>query len=256
MKLCRFETLESPGNARSGIVYGGKVYETDGANPIAVHEAADVRLFSPIGISPAVRLLRFSSTGEPDPAAYVYTNPASIAGPNQMLRVPAFVSDLDFEPYLACVIATAAAEVSVQEADGLILGLSILNVLVAGQERRTHGAAYARASDFAASLGPVLTTPDELDDALVDTDLGRRYRLPVVTRVNGLERAAGDAGSLPFTFAQVLSTASESWPLQPGEVFAMALPLESAAPPPALQPDDEIQVSVEHLGTLNSKVQW
>jgi hypothetical protein len=56
VKLCRFEPLGVPGTVHSGIVHGGKVYETDGTNPVAVHEAGDVRLLSPVGRPPSIRL--------------------------------------------------------------------------------------------------------------------------------------------------------------------------------------------------------
>ena len=58
MKLCRFELKSTPGEVRSGIVYNGKIYETAGAEPVAVHEAEAVRPLAKRAVTLAPALVK------------------------------------------------------------------------------------------------------------------------------------------------------------------------------------------------------
>lgn len=260
MKLCRFELLSQPGDVRSGLVYGGKIYETDGTNPIAVHEAADVRPLPPVGQAPSVRFFRFGPVDpsyEPEPL-YTYGNPSSVVGASQIVPVPEFTSELDFEPYLALIVGEAGERLGVEEADRHILGFSVLTLLVARDAERAEarlGTGPGRSRDIAFALGPVLTTPDELDDAVQDDSAGRRYKLAAVARVNGVERRRGDVLSLRYTPAQAVAAASESCAVRPGDVIALGPIVDLEASPPPLAGGDEIQVAVERLGTLSTKLE-
>ena len=105
------------------------------------------------------------------------------------------------------------------------------------------------------ALGPVLTTPEELEDVITDESAGRRYKLSAVTRVNGVERRRGDAENFRFTVAQCLAASSQSTPLRAGEIIAigpLVNPEENSSP---LSEGDEIQISVEKLGTLSLKIE-
>ncbi|MHB8635790.1 MAG: fumarylacetoacetate hydrolase family protein [Fimbriimonadaceae bacterium] len=259
MKLCRFELLSAPERIRSGLVYSGKIYETDGANPVGVHEAADVRPLAPVGRAPSIRFFRNPlrlgerlTMDEAEALPYQYGNPSSVVGPSQIVPRPDFANDLQFEPYLAAVVATPGRLVPVQHADDMLLGFTIVTQVVARDlVRRSES---ARGFDFATVLGPVLTTPEELDANVVDEEYGRRYKLSVVSRVNGVERRRADAADLPITFAQALSLCSQSAPLVEGDIIALG-PIASWTDEDApLESGDEIQVAVENLGTLSTKV--
>ena len=259
MKLCRFELIAAPERIRSGIVYSGKIYETDGSNPVGVHEASNVRPLSPVGRPPSIRFFRNPlrlgerlTVDEMESLPYHYGNPASIVGPSQIVPRPEFALDLQFEPYLAAVVATPGRRVPVDHADDMILGMTIVTQVVARDlVRRSES---ARGFDFATVLGPVLTTPEELDDNVIDAEFGRRYKLSVIARVNGVERRRADAEDLPITFAQALSLCSQGAPLVEGDVVALG-PLASWTDEDApLEPGDEVQIAVENLGTLSTKV--
>lgn len=262
MKLCRFELLSAPGDIKSGIVHSGKIYETDGSNPIAVHEAADVRPLPPVGQPPALRFFRFGDSdlalGEDASPLYFYGNPGSFVGASQIVPKLDLTSELDFEPYVAIVVAAAGLNIPVDQADGFILGYTILNALVMRDFERAEaraGSGPGRSRDYAMALGPVLTTPEELDDDLISEDQGRKHKLSVVTRVNSVERGRGDVEDLPFTFAQLISVISETTMLKAGDVIAagpLVRPEETFHP---LVGGDEIQVVIEKLGTLSTKIE-
>ena len=183
---------------------------------------------------------------------YHYGNPASIIGPSSIVPRPEFAIDLQFEPYLAAIVATHGRRVPVEYADDMILGFTIVTQVVARDlVRRSES---ARGFDFATVLGPVLTTPEDLDGNVVDEEFGRRYKLSVVARVNGVERRRADAQDLPITFAQAISLCSQGAPLVEGDIVALG-PLASWTDDDApLEPDDEVQIAVENLGALSTKV--
>lgn len=261
MKLLRFELAAAPGYTRSGIVYGGKVYETDGANAIGVHEWQDVVPFIPTGQPPSYRVFRPRRIDEPwlqdseNRPLHSYLNPASLLAPSRALPKPPLVDKLGFEPQLAVVVAAAGLNVSVDEADGFALGITIANTFfdmdIDAQEREQH-IGPGRSRDFATAVGPFLTTPEELDDIVIDDSHGRRYKLEVIVRVNGDEVGREDLGALPHTLAELTAFASETCTLSPGDLIGYG-PV-GIRKPITLVPNDEVQVTVERLGSLVTRI--
>jgi 2-keto-4-pentenoate hydratase/2-oxohepta-3-ene-1,7-dioic acid hydratase in catechol pathway len=244
------------------MVFGGKVYETDGANAIGVYEAELVRPLSPVPQAPSLRIFPSElppltrSPGEPAEPQYFYGNPSAVVGTNQLIAIPDFSPRLAVHPYLAAVIVTPGYRVDIEQADDMVLGLTLLNLLVApevqAQEVRSGGG-FGRSIDIGAVLGPVLTTPDELDDLLVDQEFGRCYRLTAVARVNGVEKERGNVEDLPFTVAEAIAAASRSCTVREGDVFALG-PLIDLEEPILLEAGDEFQLSIENLGALSFKL--
>lgn len=258
MKLLRFELASAPGYTRSGIVHGGKVYETDGEKAIGVHEWSDVVPFLPTGQPPSYRMFRLGDEDEvwlrdeKSRPGYFYLNPATLIPPNRALSMPLFTDDLGYEPQLCAVIATGGAGIGVEEADAFILGLTVANTFVARDLAR--GDSSARARDFSTALGPFLTTPEELDDVVIDDSRGRRYRLDAVIRVNGEEVGRENLGELPYTFAELASYASETCGLQPGDLIGMGPIGLAGSKRLHLEAGDEVHVNVERLGALVTRI--
>jgi len=261
VKLCRFELKSTPGEIKSGIVYNGKVYETNGADASAIHEAEDVRPLAPTGTPPSLRIFRSRFLGqngtppEGEPL-YIYGNPNSLISASQIVPEPEYSGALDFEPYIAVVIASDGHRIPIEEADGYILGYTIVNFLVTRDvERVEHlfGTGPGRSYDLAAAIGPVLTTPDEMEEVVVDDADGRRFKLTAVARVNGVERRRGDVADLPWTLDRMISYASESCPIRMGDLLC-AGPIVDVGDGMGVSSGDEIQIAVEKLGTLAMKI--
>lgn len=264
MKLCRFELNDSPGVIRSGIVHGGRVYETEGSQPVAIHEAATLKLLMPIGSATSLRV--GGDDWEPSPLEsrdprdvyYWYGNSSAIFGPNLVLELPISGSEMSFRPYLAAVVAGDARNVEIEEADGYLLGFTLLNIFIARDieavERRL-GISRGRSHDVGIALGPVITTPDELDDLTTDDSQGRRFSSLVVVKVNGVEVARGDTAATRYTAAQMLSAASENAPVRSGDILALGPLLDDAdSDLPALSAGDQIEISADRLGTLMTRI--
>jgi 2-keto-4-pentenoate hydratase/2-oxohepta-3-ene-1,7-dioic acid hydratase in catechol pathway len=257
VKLCRFELKSSPGTARSGMVYSGKIYETDGSQAVAVHEAEAVRPLSPIPHAPSLRIFRsdLQSVEDVDPR-FFYGNPGALVGASQLISPPETIVELGVLPMVAAVIVADAYRVDVEDADDLILGYTLVNMLVGRSDERLDRAAgaFGRSHDLGGAIGPVISTPDDLEDEVQTAEFGRRHALSAVLRINGVERERGNIVELPFTFAQAISYASQTCTLRTGDIFAMGPVVDESDSPVVLEPGDEVQLAIEKLGTLSLKL--
>lgn len=247
MKLCRFELIEEPGHARSGLYHNGRVYETDGAEAVGVHDLPRVRMLAPVAQPPSAR---FFSVHEGCPC-YTYRNPLAAGGPITELPVPAWVQDLDVELRIAAVIAVPGLRIDPDEAAGHLLGLTQVLALVARdaeREERARGEAPWRSVDLPIALGPFIAT---IEDLRADETLRFRWRWAL--------RADGDLvdeseSTDELGVAEMLALASESRPVLPGELLAgPPLPLRPLVVTPlgrSLLPGDQLQSTVEGIGSL------
>ncbi|CAN5377374.1 hypothetical protein BH11ARM1_BH11ARM1_11390 [soil metagenome] len=243
------------------MVYGGKIYETEGGDAVAVHEAEAVRPLSPVPNAPTIRIYRsdlqpgiIAGIDAEDPL-YFFANPTNLLGASQILNFPDGVGEVTIETYLVVVAVSDAFQIEVEIAEEIILGYTLMSLIVShsieGIETRTG--AVGRSHDLGGVIGPVLTTPEEIEEQLVSMEGGKRYDLPAVLRVNGVERARGNADSLPFSAAEAISAASRFVPVRSGDIFAFG-PLTTSDEPILLGPGDEIQLAGDLLGTLALKL--
>jgi 2-keto-4-pentenoate hydratase/2-oxohepta-3-ene-1,7-dioic acid hydratase in catechol pathway len=244
------------------MVYSGKIYETDGANPVAVHEAESVRPLIPIPHAPSLRIFRtdlmHGADFEPSEPRFFYGNPGGLAGASQVINPPEDSVQLGVLPMVAAVIVADAYQVDVSDADDLVLGYTMMTLLVSERDFRLDRLAgtIGRSHDIGGVVGPVITTPDELEDAVESQEYGRRYSLTSVLRVNGVERARGGTADLPFSFAQAISFASQTCTLKIGDIFATgpAVDTDDESDRFAIEPGDEVTLAVEKLGALSLKL--
>ena len=243
------------------MVHAGRIYETDGASAVAVHDAVDVRPLAPIPHAPSIRVFRndlqpeILTGGEADESLYFYANPSTLAGPSQLLPYPEWCTELSVLPLVAVALVADVTSIDIAEADDAILGYSLMLLLVARdvERRERRFGIIGRSHDIGGVLGPVLTTPDELDELVEDAEFGRRFSLAATLKVNGVERGRGSMDDFPLTFAQAIAGANLSGPLRAGDIFAMG-PVAESDEPVTLEPGDLVQVSVDKLGTLSLNV--
>lgn len=247
MKLCRFDLASSPGTPRTGIVYEGKVYETEGAEPIGVHDWTEARLLSPVGQPPSFRLFPTLPTRrETEAFDFRYLNPNVIAGPLGIIGVSAGL-ELSCIPCLGAVVAGGGASIPVAQADEVLLGLTLVNIFYQSSENPL-AELPAWAFDAGSSVGPALTTPDELDETVADESNGRRYDFEVSLALNGDEVFKINVETMGATIAQLLSFASLTCPIKQGDLFAAAL--VSPLPDIRLKAGDQVRLVSEKLGSL------
>jgi 2-keto-4-pentenoate hydratase/2-oxohepta-3-ene-1,7-dioic acid hydratase in catechol pathway len=108
----------------------------------AAYPLADVVFRAPVLHPPSVRLF--------DGDDFVFANPASIYGPDDVIHIPEGASGVEPVLRLAAIVG----------AQGAIGGYTLLNDWHAPDLKGT------KSHDFAISLGPVVLTPDEVEPAL------------------------------------------------------------------------------------------
>ncbi len=192
---------------------------------------------------------------------FYFSNHEAICGPGDAIVRPPYTRALDYELELGAVLGWPLQNASPEEAEGAILGFTILNDWSARDLQRREmavGLGPSKSKDFATSIGPCLVTAD----ALRDRRRGRgRYDLFMRAYVNGRLLSEGNAADMHYDFGELLSWASQAVRLSPGTLIGSGTVgsgclLELGAPEtlPWLQPGDEVVLEIERLGRLQNRI--
>jgi fumarylacetoacetate (FAA) hydrolase len=192
---------------------------------------------------------------------FYFSNPANVVQNDGPVWAPRGSSELDYELELACVIGQRARDLPADDrAMDAVAGFTIMNDWSARDLQRTEmsvGLGPSKGKDFATSLGPELVSLDELDGCYRDG----RIHLEMTARVNGRVLSQGNAGSMYWTWPQLLAHASRDAVLRPGDVLGSGtvgtgciLELTPEAAGGWLKPGDLVELSIERLGTLRNHV--
>ncbi|WP_395089912.1 fumarylacetoacetate hydrolase family protein [Armatimonas sp.] len=198
-----------------------------------------------------------------DAPVFYFSNTACIVGDGAGIKKPAETRELDYELEWAVVIGREGGDISVAEADGYILGFTILNDWSMRDVQRHEmkvGLGPAKGKDFATSVGPYLVTPDELEDRVVDISRGRRYDLAMAVSVNGVQRGGGNTRDMNWTFAELIAAASRNTVLKPGDLIGSGTVGTGCITEfaegvwPWLEVGDYVRLEVERLGILENRI--
>lgn len=192
---------------------------------------------------------------------FYFSNPASLIGHDAEVFAPRGSRALDYELELACVIQSECRNLPADDrALEVVAGFTIMNDWSARDIQRHEmavGLGPSKGKDFATSLGPELVSFDELADCY----RGGRLHLTMTAAVNGRVLSQGDAGSMYWTWPQLLAHASRDATLRPGDVLGSGtvgtgciLELTPEAVGGWLAPGDVVELTVERLGTLRNRV--
>ena len=240
MKLCRFTLVSDPMTPRSGLIYDGRIYETDGERAIGVHETSVVRLLPPLASPPSLRFFEQGrgETGEPRLSyAYGHTGRLVQAGAEVSGQDMDVSYDLDIR--IVGVVQDTGARIDSSEAVGFVLGYSWLVTLVA------PSADPGTFRDLGSWFGPAVVTPDELGEHVLPGE-PTRFELPVTLKVNG--EPSGETVWRPdSSFADLLGVASITGPVLAGDLLAWPTMFQADL---ALVAGDRWSVDAPALGTV------
>ncbi|HYY92232.1 MAG TPA: fumarylacetoacetate hydrolase family protein [Candidatus Dormibacteraeota bacterium] len=192
--------------------------------------------------------------------AFYYSNPGKVYGPDEDIPRPNYTKALDYELEIACVLGKSGKNLSQEEAESYIAGYTIMNDWSARdvQDKEMKiGLGPAKAKDFATSLGPWIVTPDELQDKRTT---GARFDLAMKARVNSKQLSNGNMKKMYWSFPQMISRASQSVEIHPGEIFGSGTVgtgsiLELGQDVHRwLSPGDVVELEIERLGTLRNRI--
>lgn len=144
----------------------------------------------------------------------------------------------DHEVELALVIGKTARNVSEQDALDYIAGYFIgLDITIRGTEDRS----YRKSLDTFTVLGPWLVTADEF---------GSPESVELDIKVNDETRQNANTRDLIWSVAKIISFASHSYTLEPGDVILTGTP-EGVAP---IQRGDRMDAWIERIGAMRVMV--
>lgn len=250
VKLCRFELLNGEPGARSGLIFSGKVYETDGTTPRGMHEPHEVRLLPPV-VPPSIRIFSCNTkTEEFVSPTFEYLNPGNLAGPQSLITIPPESRNIQLDAYFAVISASDMLYADESDAENSILGFSLFGLL---RDDAVHRKNSAAAFDFGPFMGPVITTPDEAEDRILEMPAGAIPQYTILVKINQIEVARGDTGSLALSPNRAIAEASKTAPVRSGDIFLFG-PICSTDPAHSLSVDDELTVASEGLGAITVKL--
>ena len=96
-------------------------------------------------------------------------------------------------------------------------------------------------------MGPVLVTPDELDDP---------DDLAIECRLNGEQVQHARTSDMIFPVAEIIARLSAVTPLLPGDVIFTGTPAGvgvGRTPPRFIQPGDEVETSISGIGSIRQR---
>ncbi|MDQ6756091.1 MAG: fumarylacetoacetate hydrolase family protein, partial [Bacteroidota bacterium] len=156
---------------------------------------------------------------------FYFTNHNSIQGPGDVICMPDHFEKLDFELEAAIVICKPGKNIKAEEADEYIGGYMVMNDLSARRlqmEEMLLNLGPAKGKDFSTTIGPMLVTPDELEQFKVDCKpghVGNAYNLSMKCWVNNVQVSEGNLADMDWTFAEIIERASYGVQLFPGDII-------------------------------------
>ena len=205
---------------------------------------------------------------------FYFTNHNAIQGPGDIVCMPDHFKKLDFELEVAVVLGKKGRNIPAAEADRYIAGYCIMNDMSARllqMEEMKLNLGPAKGKDFSTVIGPWLVTPDELEPLKVnakDKHDGANYNLKMTCSVNGQQVSEGNMKDMDWTFAEIIERCSYGTDVLPGDVIGSGtvgtgcfLELNGTGklnnpdhPEQWLQPNDEVVMTIDGLGTLSNKI--
>ena len=195
--------------------------------------------------------------------AFLFMNPWSVVGTGADIPMPPLTEKLDFELEVAAIVKDTVRDVPIEEAAEHIAGYCILNDWSArdiqGREMRV-GLGPSKGKDFANTLGPWITTPDELEQYRE----GDRLALEMTVAINGEVVGSDNLRNLSWSFEEMLVHASRGAWVGAGDVLGSGTASTGALSerwsrsgtltPPPLEVGDVVTMTVEGLGSIENRI--
>lgn len=195
---------------------------------------------------------------------FLFMNPWSVVPTGAEIPMPPFTERLDFELEVAMIVKHTVRDVPIEEAHEHIAGFCLLNDwsardVQAGEMR--VGLGPSKGKDFANTLGPWLTTPDELEPYRE----GDRYALEMSVAINGEIVGTDNLRNMSWSFEEMLVHASRDAWVGAGDVLATGTASQGALSErwaraggelviPPLAVGDVVTMTVAGLGTIENRI--
>jgi 2-keto-4-pentenoate hydratase/2-oxohepta-3-ene-1,7-dioic acid hydratase in catechol pathway len=181
----------------------------------------------------------------------------AVAGHQKTIQWPLYSDQVDYEIELAVIIGKTAKALSPERAQKVIAGYTIANdisarsVTFSRRPKDQPGKDFyewlmGKWSDDFLPLGPWMVTAD---------DIPNPQNLKMTLTVNGQVRQNASTSEMIYNVSQIVSFLSHLMTLEPGDVIATGTPHGvGAATGKYLAPGDQIDCTIEGIGTLSSRM--
>ena len=176
--------------------------------------------------------------------------PLSFVPHSRPVVVPLESEQLDYEGEIVLVIGRPGRRITQAKAMDHVAGLTIMNegTIRDWVRHAKFNVTQGKNFDRTGSVGPWIET--NLSGINVDD-------MQIETRINGEVRQGDSTATMAFPFARIIEYVSTFTTLQAGDLIATGTPTGAGArfdPPIWLVEGDEIEITVEGVGTLRNGV--
>jgi 2-keto-4-pentenoate hydratase/2-oxohepta-3-ene-1,7-dioic acid hydratase in catechol pathway len=223
------------------------------------HDPADVRLLAPVPDPRKIICIGLNyrdhaaESGVPAPSEPVLFSkyPTALAGHKHEIVLPRVSEQVDYEAELVVVIGRGGRHIPRERAFEHVGGYTVgHDVSARDWQLNKPGKQWmaGKTFDTFAPVGPALVTPDEVPDP---------HNLGIRLRLNGATMQDSSTSQLIFRVDELIAYLSQIFTLEPGDLVFTGTPpgVGMARKPPVwLKPDDQVDVEIDHLGTLSNPV--
>lgn len=183
---------------------------------------------------------------------YYKGNPSAVGADGDVVTMPAYATNMDFEFEFAAVIGRGGSDIQRADAASHIYGYMVYNDFSAReiqQREMSVGLGPAKGKDFQNGhvFGPWLVTADEIPDI---------YALRMQAAVNGQPWCDTSTSTMHWRFDQMIAHASMNEMLVAGEIFGSGTVGGGSAAEmgKSLAKGDTVVLTVDRLGTLSNAI--
>ncbi|WP_433957595.1 fumarylacetoacetate hydrolase family protein [Cytobacillus horneckiae] len=192
-----------------------------------------------------------SAADIPDDIIVFTKAPTAVAGPDQIiLNHQEITSQLDYEGELAVIIGKEGRGITEEAALDYVFGYTIINDVTARDLQSKHKQFFiGKSLDTTCPMGPWIVAKESV---------GNPNKLNIETKVNGEIRQSSNTENFIFPVEKVISILSQGMTLEPGDVIATGTPEgvgKGFKPPRFLQRGDQVEITVESVGTLVNRIE-
>lgn len=173
----------------------------------------------------------------------------SLAGHNQDIPLPSVTTMVDYEAELVIVIGKETCQISQESAHNSILGYTIGNDLSdRALQFKTEQWLLGKTLNYFAPVGPSIVTKDSISNP---------NNLEISLKRNGQTVQSDNTKDMIFSVQYLVSYISQYMTLKPGDLIFTGTPSgviagKSDENQSWLKPGDELEVSIEGIGTLKN----
>ena len=175
---------------------------------------------------------------------------SSLIGHGAPIVRPRVSEQLDYEGEFVAVIGCGGRDISKATALDHVIAYSLFNdASIRDYQFKAPQWTVGKNFDNSGAFGPYLVTTDELPPGCAG--------LRLQTRLNGQVVQSASTNDLVFNVATLVSTLSEVFTLEPGDIIVTGTPSGvglARKPPLWMKPGDVCEVEMEGLGVLSNPV--